>query len=137
MSTTDLRLKDLVEGIRTLLTDELGLVRGTSLKAVFVEPGTIPEDVVGIRCVINRNPEQLNRTGMKVTGGTYFPDYFKLSLINFTSNKSDPIAAQKMADAIKKIEINYSVALKRYKEPTSDVYEQCQLWLFSPILAIK
>lgn len=132
--TTDTRLKDLVTGIRNLLSSELGIVTGTSLKAIFVEPGPTNENVTGIRAVIQRNPVQFNRDEMQVTSGTYFPDNFKITLVNFTSNKNDAVAAQKMADAILKLELNYNVTRKLYSPPTSETYELCSLWIFSPII---
>jgi hypothetical protein len=131
---SDTRLKDLVTGVRNLLSSELGVVTGTAVKAIFVEPGPTNENVNGIRAVIQRNPIQFNRDEMKVTSGTYLPDNYKITLVNFISDKNASASAQKMADAIQKIELSYNVTRKLYTPPTSEAYELCSLWIFSPIL---
>lgn len=125
-------VKTLVTELRALLSDELGVVSGTSVKALFVSPGGQVDNVEGLRVVIDRNPIQFDRSITKVTDGTFFPDNYKVSLINLVENKNDEIAAQKMTEAIRKIESNYVVSRLLYVSPDEEVFEQAILYIYNP-----
>jgi hypothetical protein len=124
-------IRELVEGLRVLLTDELGTTPAGT-RTIYVSPGTQDVNATGLKCIIDRNPVQFNRNTTKVTGGTYFPDHYKVSLVNQVQDKNNNVAAQKMTDAIRKIESNYVVSRLLYTSPDDEIYEKAIIYIFHP-----
>lgn len=129
------QLSELVVAFRTTYVDQLGRFQPSNLVAIAVDPGPIPSRCDGIRCIIQRYAVD-SQGSEKVSGGTYYPDLYKIELINFAAfaDYQDPAIAARLSALLRRVEDDWQVQGRRYFPPTLDGYERAIAQVYLPTM---
>ncbi len=125
----------LVEYLRSQYAGQLGTFQPDGRCAIAVDPGPIPSKCEGIRLIVQRYPSDIGQSE-KASGATYYPDQYKVELVNFAPVSDVPADAAKMTTLLRRMETDLDIKNRRYFPPSTQSYERALFHIFAPSLVL-